>query len=410
MLGLLLMAGLGFAATALMEHVDDQPKDDEHSQDDEDHGADSADHDSDGPHGSLLDEPDSHHASPDEDTGHAGGMAHVAATDHGARDEGSAPPTPHTNPAHDDPPPSGEEHWPNHHDSAGGAGHHGGAHAGHHGGGHHEPHKPDHQTEPARPHPSGDETHPKGHHQTEDHKAGHKGEDAKSTDHPTDDHKSYDTANADTGKAAEAEPAAKTPNAGTINKVFGDEANDTLHGSASTDLMEGNGGDDKLIGHAGNDHLVSFDAGHDTIFGNRGDDSLHGYTVQHEPGNFSFVVEDHQADHLHGGLGKDSLFLGSDDVGTGGKGADSFHVSWDVEHGHPAEITDYDPAQDKIYIDYSTHHADADMTHIKASETTVTTEPMKDGSGTSIFVNGHAIAHVLGATDLQASDIGLIRS
>jgi hypothetical protein len=174
--------------------------------------------------------------------------------------------------------------------------------------------------------------------------------------------------------------------------------------------MEGNGGDDKLFGHGGDDHLVGFDAGQDTLNGGAGNDSLHGYLVQKQPGDLSYVVEDHQSDHLHGGLGNDSLFLGSDDVGSGGHGADSFHVSWDVEHGHPAQITDYNPRQDKIYVEFTSNHADEGMTDIKPEEQTITTEPMDHGAGTSILINGQAIAHVLGATHLSASEIGLIHA
>ena len=195
-----------------------------------------------------------------------------------------------------------------------------------------------------------------------------------------------------------------------IHKVFGTEANDTLQGSVGNDLIEGNGGDDNLHGQTGNDHLVAFDQGRDTVFGETGDDTLHGFFVQHEPGHLSFAVEDHQSDHLHGGMGKDSLYLASDDVGTGGAGADQFHVSWDVEHGHPAQITDYNPAQDKIYVEFTSNHADANMTHIKPEEMSVTTQPMQDGSGTEILINGQSIAHVLGATNLRPSDIGLIHA
>jgi Ca2+-binding RTX toxin-like protein len=174
--------------------------------------------------------------------------------------------------------------------------------------------------------------------------------------------------------------------------------------------MDGNGGNDLLSGDAGNDHLVAFDDGHDRLYGNKGADTLHGYLVQHQPGDLSYVVEDHQADHLHGGWGNDTLLLGSGDVGTGGGGADTFEVSWDVQHGHPAQITDYDPRHDKLFVEFTSNHADADLTAVKPEETNVTTGPLKDGSGSAIYINGQPIAHVLGTTTLQASDVGLIRN
>ena len=141
-----------------------------------------------------------------------------------------------------------------------------------------------------------------------------------------------------------------------------------------------------------------------------GNDTLNGFLVQKQPGHLSYAVDDHAGDHLYGDKGNDKLFLGSDDVGTGGAGNDQFHVSWDVEHGHPAQITDYNAAHDKIYVEYTTNHADDQMTAIKPEEMKITTAPMKDGSGTSIFINGEAIANVLGASNLHASDIGLINN
>lgn len=224
-----------------------------------------------------------------------------------------------------------------------------------------------------------------------------------------------DTA-AHTGATASAQTAAQTaaPSAAApatdFHKLFGGIGNDTLHGDAHNDLIGGNDGNDMLFGHRGNDHLVGYDAGSDTLFGGMGNDTLHGFLVEKPAAHLSYVVDDHQADHLYGGTGKDKLFLGSDDVGTGGAGADQFHVSWDVEHGHPAQITDYNPAQDKIYVEYTTNHADDAMTAIKPEEMTITTAPMEGGAGTSIFINGEAIANVLGAANLHASDIALIHN
>lgn len=274
MLGLLLMAGLGFAATAIMDHFDGQTEDDPHAQDDEEPAA----------HGSLLDDTTSSH----------------------------------------------------------------------------------------------------------------------------DIHAVSDSAN-DHGEAAD-HPKAETVKVQPSKKVFGEAGDDTLHGGSGNDLMEGNGGDDRLYGHGGADNLVAFDAGHDTLQGGAGNDSLHGYLVEKQPGDLSYVVEDHQSDDLHGGLGKDTLFLGSDDVGTGGQGADSFHVSWDVEHGHPAEITDYNPKQDKIYVELTSNHADDTLSDATGQAQTITTELMAHGAGTAILINGQAIAHVLGAQHLNAADIGLIHA
>lgn len=336
MLGLLLLAGVGFAATALMEHIDTQVAEDDPAQEHDDHTEVARD--------SMLDDP------PDD-------TAHTASTD-----------DPDLQTSHDA---SHDSAAADHFAAASSSAHH---HSGHHQADHSAASHP----QPAHPQPA---------HQP-----------ANDADHHT-DRSAADGANDSAAKIA---PAPQ--------KLFGTEANDTLHGSATADLIEGNGGDDRLFGHGANDHLVGFDQGRDTIFGNAGDDTLHGFFVQHEPGNLSFAVEDHQADHLHGGTGKDQLYLASDDVGTGGLGADQFHVSWDVDQGHPAQITDYNPAQDKIYVEFANHHTNDDMTPIRPEETTITTEALKDGSGTEILINGHSVAHVLGATNLRPSDIGLIRT
>lgn len=312
MLGLLLMAGLGFAATAIMEHVDVHASDEPHSDEDEAQAETT--------HGSLLDD----HDPSVED--HADPHMHHAT-------QGNAPET---------------------------------------------------DAHPAEEHGAAD-------------------------DHSAVQH-TVVTKSPDTQAVQDHADRAGDSAAAPLGKVFGSEDNDTLHGSDHNDLMEGNGGDDLLQGKMGRDHLIAFDEGKDTLFGNRGDDTLHGYLVQHQPDDTSFAIEDHQADHLHGGLGNDTLMLGSDDVGSGGQGADEFHVSWDVEHGHPAQITDYNPKQDKLFVEFTSNHADADLTAFKPEDANLTTMPMEDGAGTAILLNGQPIAHVLGATNLKAADIGLIHA
>lgn len=193
------------------------------------------------------------------------------------------------------------------------------------------------------------------------------------------------------------------------NAVYGGAGDDTLAGTGGRDLMDGGAGNDLLQGRGGADHLVTFDAGSDTAQGGAGADSLHGYTVNAMPGgDTSFVIEDHAADHLSGGLGADKLWLASGDEGAGGAGADEFHVSWDVDHAHPAEIADYQPGTDRIVIEFTTNHADGNMDPISAADQTVTTQPLHDGSGTAICLNGQPIAHVLGTTTLRAADIAVV--
>ncbi|NBZ88391.1 hypothetical protein [Stagnihabitans tardus] len=207
-------------------------------------------------------------------------------------------------------------------------------------------------------------------------------------------------------EAPEAQASAAPP---AVNKVFGGAGSDSLEGTTGRDLLEGRGGNDTLQGRGGADHLVTFDEGSDRAFGGMGADSLHGYTVNAMPdGDTSFVIEDHTTDRLFGGMGADKLWLGSDDIGAGGAGADEFHVSWDVDHANPATITDYQPNTDRIVVEFTTNRADDAMTGITQADQNLTTEPLEDGSGTAICLNGEPIAHVMGTTALRASDISVV--
>lgn len=205
--------------------------------------------------------------------------------------------------------------------------------------------------------------------------------------------------------AAEAAPAVVPP----VNKVYGTAGHDSLEGSAGRDFIEGRMGHDTLQGRQGNDTLVTFDKGQDRAWGGMGNDSLYGYRVNAMPdGDTSFVVEDHQVDRLHGGMGADHLWLASGDIGTGGMGQDTFHLSWDVDHANPAQITDYQPSTDRIVIEFTSHSVQGDMGPITAADQDVTTAALDDGTGTAILLNGQPIAHVMGITTLQPADISVV--
>ena len=204
-------------------------------------------------------------------------------------------------------------------------------------------------------------------------------------------------------------PAISSAAPPAAHTVFGGPGNDSLEGTTGRDLLEGRGGNDTLQGRGGADNLVTFDAGSDRAFGGMGADSLHGYTVNAMPGgDTSFAIEDHTTDRLFGGQGADKLWLASDDIGAGGAGADEFHVSWDVDHANPATITDYQPGTDRIVVEFTTNRADDAMTEITEADQNLTTEPLEDGSGTAICLNGAPIAHVMGTTALRASDISVV--
>jgi len=82
-----------------------------------------------------------------------------------------------------------------------------------------------------------------------------------------------------------------------VNKIFGDDTNNNITGTAAKDMIYGRGGDDILDGGAGNDVLYG-GAGNDTLYGGEGDDQLSG---------------DAGADIMYGGIGNDTYYV--DDIG-----------------------------------------------------------------------------------------------
>jgi hypothetical protein len=82
-----------------------------------------------------------------------------------------------------------------------------------------------------------------------------------------------------------------------VNKIFGDDKNNNITGTAARDMIYGRGGDDILDGGAGDDVLYG-GAGNDTLYGGEGDDQLSG-----ESG----------ADIMYGGKGNDTYYV--DDIG-----------------------------------------------------------------------------------------------
>jgi parallel beta-helix repeat protein len=104
------------------------------------------------------------------------------------------------------------------------------------------------------------------------------------------------------------------PDADLLLFLYGDEGNDTIHGSGFRDWLFGGDGDDKLFGSAGNDYLRGGE-GLDLLIGGDGDDELEG---------------DDGDDDLRGEVG-DDLILGSrgNDILRGGSGNNRLYGSFD---------------------------------------------------------------------------------
>lgn len=188
------------------------------------------------------------------------------------------------------------------------------------------------------------------------------------------------------------------------DELFGNEGVDKLDGGDGDDLLNGGTGADVLFGGAGGDTLKG-DVGKDVLVGGEGEDTLEGGsgndTIYGLEGVFNSVGNDGNqialsgftgsetnvaADELFGNANDDTLYMGNDDVASGGDGSDTFVVGTWLENGNDARITDFSDTDDSVEIMYSA--ADG--------APTVTYNDL--GSGVEIIVNGDTVALVTGAT------------
>lgn len=170
----------------------------------------------------------------------------------------------------------------------------------------------------------------------------------------------------------------------------GMSGDDHLAGGQGNDLLTGDAGDDTLLGGAGNDHLFA-GAGEDLLLGGAGDDLLDGSQYFEGQG-------DGGADTLEGGEGADTLALGAADVATGGAGNDVFVLGGSGVFEPSAEypmprVLDFDPETDRL-----------ELVMDGAGDEEITT--LVENGGTTVLVDGTAVAHLDGVTSL---DPGLIQ-
>ena len=184
----------------------------------------------------------------------------------------------------------------------------------------------------------------------------------------------------------------------------GTEANETIEGSALDDSLAGNDGDDVVDGQAGDDRL-SGNKGDNVLYGDEGDDrarggadedvivdiegsdTLIGYAgddVIHSAGLFDadawiadvkagltpaegetladaaaglispddYSIVDATGDLIDAGPGNDQIFAGPGDTVTGGEGADVLFASDVVSDSGPVIMTDFDPSEDVLTLNY----------------------------------------------------------
>lgn len=195
--------------------------------------------------------------------------------------------------------------------------------------------------------------------------------------------------------------------------LFGGSGNDNLYGGSSQDLLVGGSGNDLLDGGSGDDALMDR-SGSDVLYGGDGDDLLVAsdiFTRDLTPADYDGLRDDtlerdedgdvifaglglkdgsnsDGADTLFGGAGDDVLFLGNDDVATGGAGMDDFLVGdWIADSGSAALITDFNSSEDLVVISLSDDNADAEI------------DIIEDGEAREIQVNGVTVARVEGTFD-----------
>jgi Ca2+-binding RTX toxin-like protein len=101
-------------------------------------------------------------------------------------------------------------------------------------------------------------------------------------------------------------------------KVDGTSHADKLYGYAGGDEVNGNGGNDRLDGWLGAD-TVSGGSGNDVIDG--------GGKIRFDGG------DDHAADFLYGGSGRDTILVGAADHASGGSGNDLMHLLDNTKFG-----------------------------------------------------------------------------
>jgi Ca2+-binding RTX toxin-like protein len=204
-----------------------------------------------------------------------------------------------------------------------------------------------------------------------------------------------------------------------VDGLFGGDGNDVLNGGNGGDLLVGGAGDDSLFGGSGDDLLLG-SAGHDFLDGGDGDDVLIGsmlfsreltsedYTSLrsdtlpiNEDGDSIFpewgltgtdvASSENLDDTLIGGDGNDLLFLGQNDVATGGAGFDDFVIGDWIGRGNAALVTDFDTSEDVIVVMLADDNVDAEIT--------ITDADLESGNGRLILIDGITAAIIVGTFD-----------
>ncbi|AXI46152.1 hypothetical protein C1J03_09040 [Sulfitobacter sp. SK012] len=188
--------------------------------------------------------------------------------------------------------------------------------------------------------------------------------------------------------------------------IEGQGGDDFISGDYSADLLRGNEGSDTLVGGRGFDNLGGF-SGDDVLFGGIVNalpldleemDALRDgtSTLADLNGGQVDMRDDSLGNILYGGAGDDDLILGSQDMGTGGNGEDTFHVLNEQAGAGVATIMDYDEVDDSVTV-------------IVENDTDVNVTVNNNDGDAIVRVDGTVVARVTGAGGtLSAGDITVL--
>lgn len=170
---------------------------------------------------------------------------------------------------------------------------------------------------------------------------------------------------------------------------------DTLYGGDGSDTLIAGGGNDQMYGDAGDDAMIGCDD-NDLLFGGTGSDTLDGWAGDDTLWGNDEHADDHEVDFLNGGTGADLLHLGSGDYGNGGDGADIFQLHNYGPEDAATQITDFNATDDRLIVLYDPAvHPDPQL----SSQSTA--------AGTTLLLDGVAVANLQGAASLDLSHIEL---
>ena len=184
----------------------------------------------------------------------------------------------------------------------------------------------------------------------------------------------------------------------------------TYTASDGDDIIAASDAADTITGGAGNDYIsggLNRDTGPDDLNGGEGNDTILAsgardteyYDPEDTDAPNSRVLE---PNIMNGGSGDDTLITTYNNTMTGGDGQDTFGVqNWSGQTGVPL-ITDYNPEEDVIYVDYS-EPLGPDENGVPVGDFQIVV--WSDGTGADVMKSGQIIVRVAGGQTLTPADI-----